>query len=221
MKSKLPHRILNLLPGFNCDMCGYSRCDEFVEALLKGKTNLEACMFLFQERFHERRLKLEEILKKERIIPEEEEIIGLLDGYLADFILKPLPDEGSCREILYPFAAVDPKEGDVIRYRPLGCPIIHFARIIQNKHGLLKVHIVGPCHRLGEDFRFTEIGVCMVAGFEGVIEGKLPSIGETVRFLPKHCMMQKIHSGVVVQLEGRRAIIEGIDLKVWAPPIKG
>ena len=27
--------------------------------------------------------------------------------------------------------------------------------------------------------------------------------------------------GVVVQLEGRQAIIEGIDLKVWAPPVKG
>jgi len=34
-------------------------------------------------------------------------------------------------------------------------------------------------------------------------------------------MMQKVHSGVVVQLVGKRAIIEGIDLKVWAPPIKG
>ena len=33
---------------------------------------------------------------------------------------------------------------------------------------------------------------------------------ETVRFLPYHCMMQKVHSGVVVQLEGRKAVIEGL-----------
>jgi len=33
--------------------------------------------------------------------------------------------------------------------------------------------------------------------------------------------MQKVHSGVVVQIEGIKAIIEGIDLKVWAPAVKG
>jgi uncharacterized Fe-S cluster-containing protein len=40
-------------------------------------------------------------------------------------------------------------------------------------------------------------------------------VGETVRFLPEHCMMQKVHSGVVVHSEGMRLRIEGIDLKVW------
>ena len=40
-------------------------------------------------------------------------------------------------------------------------------------------------------------------------------VGETVRFLPEHCMMQKVHSGVVVHFEGARVRIEGIDLKVW------
>ncbi|MDK2928789.1 MAG: hypothetical protein PWP73_380, partial [Methanococcus sp.] len=28
-------------------------------------------------------------------------------------------------------------------------------------------------------------------------------------------MMQKVHSGVVVEVEGNRVLIEGIDLKVW------
>ena len=70
------------------------------------------------------------------------------------------------------------------------------------------------------DFSYQDVGVCIVLGFEGVVEGKLPSISETVRFLPKHCMMQKIHSGVVVQLEGKRIVLEAIDLKVWAPPVK-
>jgi uncharacterized protein len=37
---------------------------------------------------------------------------------------------------------------------------------------------------------------------------------ETVRFLPEHCMMQKVHSGVVVHYEGNRLRIEAIDLKV-------
>ena len=60
-----------------------------------------------------------------------------------------------------------------------------------------------------------DIGICMVAGFEGVVSrGRRPNVGETVRFLPEHCMMQKVHSGVVVHSEGNRLRIEGIDLKV-------
>ena len=43
----------------------------------------------------------------------------------------------------------------------------------------------------------------MVGGFQELSRRKVTSGGETVRFLPYHCMMQKVHSGVVVQLEGR------------------
>ncbi len=213
--------ITDLLPGYNCGICGYARCDEYAAALLKGRTEVDRCHFMYQGLFSENLKRLQEILRKENVIPEEKKIIGVLDGYEADFILKPLPEENSCREVLFPFTRMELKKGDVIRYRPLGCPITHFAEIIDENHGLITVHIVGPCHRLGrEDFEFKDVGVCMVGGFEGIIEGEIPNIGETVRFLPAHCMMQKVHSGVVVQIEGKRAIIEGIDLKVWAPPVK-
>lgn len=216
-------RIQKLLPGFNCGICGYARCDEFAGALVKRRTQLEKCRFLLQEIFDENRTELEGILREEKIIPEEEKFVGLLDGYEADIILNPLPGEDSCREVLYPFSRAELKEGDIIKYRPLGCPIIHFARILSENNGLITVHIIGPCHRLDpeKEFDYMDIGLCMVGGFEGIVQGKLPEVGETVRFLPGHCMMQKVHSGVVVQIEGRRAIIEGIDLKVWAPPVKG
>ena len=36
-----------------------------------------------------------------------------------------------------------------------------------------------------------------------------------VRFLPQHCTMNKVHSGVVLHSVGKRLRIEGIDLKVW------
>jgi len=53
------------------------------------------------------------------------------------------------------------------------------------------------CNRLFKDaeFEFKDIGVCMVGGFEGIIKGKFPAVGETVRFLPGRCMMRKVHSG--------------------------
>ena len=216
-------RLLKLLPGFNCGVCGYARCEEFAHFLLKNKVELESCRFLLQEIFDENRNEIREILKEENVIPEEEKFVGVLDGYEADFILHPLPGERSCREVLYPFTHKKLKAGDVVRYRPLACPITHFAKILSEDNGLITVHMIGPCHRLDpeSDFEFMDIGICMVGGFEGMIEGNIPNIGETVRFLPGHCMMQKVHSGVIVQLEGKRAIIEGIDLKVWAPPIKG
>jgi uncharacterized protein len=216
-------RILKLLPGFNCGICGYARCEEFTGDLLKQRTKLNNCSFLFQEIFADNRKELLKILKEENIIPEEEKVVGVLDGYQADFILKPLPGESSCREVLYPFTRRELKEGDIIKYRPLGCPIIHFARILSEDNGLITVHMIGPCHRIDPEvnFEYLDIGICMVGAFEGTIQGKIPAVGQTVRFLPGHCMMQKVHSGVVVQLEGKKAIIEGIDLKVWAPPVKG
>ena len=217
------NRILMSLPGYNCGICGYGRCDEFAGALLRKRAQLNKCRFMYQEMFQEDLVKIQEILKEEQIIPEKEKIIGVLDGYEADIILKPLPDENSCRETLFPFTRDEIKPGEIIKYRPLGCPIIHFAKVLDENHGLIVVHMIGPCHRLDSEveFDYKDIGVCMVGGFEGIIEGELPKVGETVRFLPYHCMMQKVHSGVVVQLEGRRVIIEGIDLKVWAPPVKG
>ena len=61
-----------------------------------------------------------------------------------------------------------------------------------------------------------DIVLAMVLAFEGTISrGNRPDVGETARFLPEHCMMQKVHSGVVVHSEGARVRIEGIDLKVW------
>ncbi|MBI4813425.1 (Fe-S)-binding protein [Methanobacterium sp.] len=217
------NKILMLLPGYNCGICGYARCDEFAGALLRGQVPLEKCRFMSQEIFQDDLAKLKEILKETKIIPEKEKIVGVMDGYEADIILKPIPGEESCRETLYPFTREEIKQGEIIRYRPLGCPVTHFAKVLSENHGLITVHLVGPCHRLDSEteFDYKEVGVCMVGGFEGLIEGELPRVGETVRFLPYHCMMQKVHSGVVVQLEGRRAIIEGIDLKVWAPPVKG
>ena len=65
------------------------------------------------------------------------------------------------------------------------------------------MHLVGPVHLLQGLPAPEDIGICMVAAFEGTVSrGRRPEVGETVRFLPEHCMMQKVHSGVVVHSEG-------------------
>ena len=222
--------ISNQLPGHNCGACGMARCDLFADALSEGRAPLSDCPVLLQERYGENRTRIQTMLAEPRnggtppseaISPRAGNLVGLIDGYEADFVLVPLRGECSCREILLPITPGGAGAGDVIRYRPLGCPITHFAQIIEKRDGLLVVHIVGPRHRLDDPgFTFTDVGVCMVIGFEGDVEGKLPFVGQTVRFKPAECMMQKVHSGVVVKCEGRTVLIEGLDLKVWAPPVR-
>jgi hypothetical protein len=206
--------VADLLPGFNCGKCERRDCVEFAQALIEG-ADLDQCPFMEQARFARRKEELMTLLSDGT---ENERPAGVIDGLSAQFTLMPLPGESSCREDLYPFyRAVELKEGDLIRYRPLGCPITHFASVLGVSKGILTVHIIGPQNLIGHGaFEPQDIGICMVAAFEGTLgKGKMPRVCETVRFLPHHCMMGKVHSGIVVAIEGRRIRIEGIDLKVW------
>ncbi len=230
MKEK---EIAKLLPGFNCGECGFKNCREFAKALLKGQ-DLDFCAYLSQEKHLAEREKIEVILPRLKSEMKDREgrageevgadadadaeIRGVIDGLAADFALAPLPGEPSCREDIHPFDRdAELEVGDVLRYRPLGCPVTHFGKIIKIDHGLVTVHMVGPRHLLGdESFAPKDVGVCMVAAFEGIVSrGRIPEVGETVSFLPEHCMMQKVHSGMIVHSEGRMLRIESIDLKVW------
>ncbi|MDM7934474.1 MAG: (Fe-S)-binding protein [Methanothrix sp.] len=212
MRAEGPDRIARLLPGYNCGQCGLRSCQQFASALRDAEW-LARCPALQQERFRGRAEEIASILGSS----EREDITGVLDGLAADFSLGPLSGEPSCREDLHP---LDPgaslEEGSLFRYRPLGCPITHFARAISCSHGIATVHLVGPLHLLSGGPAPEDIGICLVVAFEGLVgRGRRPEVGETVRFLPEHCMMQKVHSGVVVHSEGRRVRIEAVDLKVW------
>jgi uncharacterized Fe-S cluster-containing protein len=170
--------------------------------------------------FKENLEKLNSLLQNDSCESQEkdEDIVGVIDGQKADFMLSPLKKESSCREDIHPFdGSVEIKIGDLLRYRPLGCPITHFAKVIDVVPGIYTIHLVGPLHRLGqEDFQFKDVGLAMILAFEGIVsKGKLPKVGQTVRFIPEYCMMQKVHSGMVVGVEGKKVRIEAIDLKVW------
>lgn len=208
--------IADLLPGYNCGECGQKSCREFAVALV-DVDGLSLCPLLEQDRFKGHAERIATLLATSSRSNMEADIIGVLDGLRADFMLAPLPGEPSCREDLHSFdISFSPKPGYIFRYRPLGCPITHFAKVLKYQHGIATVHLIGPVHLLKGIPPPEDIGICMVAAFEGVVSrGKIPDVGETVRFLPEYCMMQKVHSGVVVHSEGRRLRIEGIDLKVW------
>jgi uncharacterized Fe-S cluster-containing protein len=60
----------------------------------------------------------------------------------------------------------------------LGGPITHFAKVLKNKQGIVTVHLMGPVHLLQGLPAPEDIGICMVAAFEGVVSwGKRPEVG--------------------------------------------
>ncbi|TQD23994.1 (Fe-S)-binding protein [Methanolobus vulcani] len=210
--------IEKLLPGYNCGSCGFRQCRDFAAELSETKNaeDLHKCPFLARDNFKDNVDKILVLLGKD--VPMAEMIVGIIDGLEADFTLAPLKDECSCREDIHPFdGSIEIEVGDILRYRPLGCPVTHFAKVIDKVPGIYTVHMVGPLHRLGnDDFKFKDVGLCMILAFDGkVAKGKIPKVGQTVRFVPEYCMMQKVHSGMVVGVEGKNVRIEAIDLKVW------
>ena len=206
-------RILDLLPGYNCGRCGQPSCRAFAAVLREGGS-VDDCPLLRQERYEAERAELKSLVLEE----SAESFPGLVGGDSGSFILAPLPGEPTCREDLYPFDRdAKVKIGDLITYRPLGCPIVHFAKILDINHSILTVHLTGPLNRLGaEGYEPIDLGICQVAAFEGtLLNDRIMEVGETVKFIPHQCMMQKVHAGVVVRSEGDQVRIEGIDLKVW------
>ncbi|SFE19688.1 (Fe-S)-binding protein [Thermophagus xiamenensis] len=212
-------KISALLPGFNCGKCGCSQCEDFALSLINGKKELRTCPVLTRPGFAANKTSIEKLIQKQIQNNNHNIIAGVIDNYKADIFLKPLKNEKSCRETLLPFCTIELKAGDIIKYRPLGCPITHIAKIIDIQHSLITVAIKGPDNdRNFENNAVIDVGICMVLAFQGRYEGKTLKVGETIRFLPHHCMMQKVHSGVVVQLEKEKVRIEIIDLKVWGMP---
>jgi ArsR family metal-binding transcriptional regulator len=55
--------ILKLLPMTNCKACGYATCMAFAAALREGEISLQACKPLWEEKYQEKREKLEAYLQ--------------------------------------------------------------------------------------------------------------------------------------------------------------
>ena len=213
----LQNKIEKLLPNYNCGSCGFNSCKAFTSHIIKNNTDVEKCPLLNQHRYTDNKERLKQLVKTQRKTEDNPTYIsGVLDNYEADIVLHPLPHENSCKETLLPMSAISVKIGDIIEYRPMGCPVVHYAQILEKNGMLITVHFVGPSFKN----QSIAVGLCMVMGFEGTYTGKQVRVGETVRFLPHHCMMQKIHSGVVVNIEDDKIKLEGIDLKIWSPPVK-
>lgn len=220
------NQILQQLPKYNCSRCGYNSCELFLEKLLTVDekelfNNLELCPFIGKGRFKDSNKNIIKIFNQieKSNLQLKTQVYGIIDNLKADFVLSPFDNDCSCKEEIYPLdKKIILKIDDYISYRPLGCPITHFAKILLIKNSILTISIIGPQNRiytLKKDIIQKDIGLCLIISFEGILlYGRKPLVGQTVTFIPKGCMMQKVHKGIIVHSEGKKLRIESIDLKI-------
>lgn len=190
--------ILSKLPGKDCGLCGVKTCREFAEMIFNDPSAIKRCIFIESQKQYE--------------IPEldEKEITwkdALDRGY--DFILQKFPDDPGPREIILPFNPLNIKElkikkGDILFGRPAstGCPITHVGIVIEEPdyfNGLIEWCVVGP---LMARERGINIGCYTAVAYKGIVKHtrKEIKIGVRYQFLPRYCMLQSRHSGVVNEI---------------------
>lgn len=204
------------LPGLNCGSCGFRSCADLLAAISEDSTKINNCIY--------RRKKsniLPHIKNDECPSHRWEDVLGRE----FDFILDPFEEDEGPRETIHLFNGhlireKNLKKGDLIVGRPLaaGCPVTHCGKIISidEKSNLIDWCVVGPLAVRGNSF--IEIGSYGPVGFDGVVREtrvKL-KIGERHFWMPRSCMIQWRHSGLITSLlkieGGYKTRIEGVFL---------
>jgi uncharacterized Fe-S cluster-containing protein len=197
------------LPGLDCGACGYKSCEDFATALEQGSEELKRCIH---------------ITASNEQSPEDarscficdKECAGMGDklnwkdnlGRDFDFILDCFPNEPGPKETILPYnptlvKELGVKKGDVMIGRPMGmscgCPITHCGIVstVDARNGVINWNVTGPLRPRQDGF--VDIGYYVSQAYEGIIKEwkKEIRLGERYWFLPRRCMLQWRHSGLV------------------------
>jgi uncharacterized protein len=208
---------LNKLPGSDCGICMFRSCEEFAEELVNHPDEINRCLSIGEE------------LQKDIQVSTDffEEEISWKDHLDReyDFILDKFPGELGPREtiILFNPANVEKlqiKKGDILYGRPAwiscGCPVTHVGMVVEEPdyfNGTVVWQIVGP---MMARERGINIGYYNTTSYEGIVKNsrKELKIGMRYYFLPRYCMLQWRHCGLVNQIarskDGLHVRIEGL-----------
>jgi len=212
------------LPDLNCGACGFKTCSLFSDFVEINHEELKRCVHLKE--------------KKQGSINDETRIKNSFDGMGEkmgwhdnlqrefDFILDCFEDEPGPRETMLPYNPalvhdLGVKKGDIMIGRPMGmscgCPITHCGIVtdVDSRNGVVNWCVTGPLRPRSEGF--IDIGYYVAQAYEGVIKEKKVQIKLGMRywFLPRRCMLQWRHSGLVNAITRRndgslRVRIEGL-----------
>ena len=221
-----------ILPGLNCGLCGFRNCNEMEDALKDKPELIKRCVMLSKHRADLRKEKEikncdENLCNSCSADCTNETIINWKDslGREYDFILDHFHEDVGPREIIRPHNCMmtrelDIKVGDVLIGRPLGmscgCPITHSGIIVKVDHvtGVMTWCVTGPLKPRQESFK--DIGYYSAEGYEGIVKDSKVELKVGMRhyFLPRRCMLQWRHSGLINYLnhtkDGYQIRVEGL-----------
>ena len=195
------------LPKLDCGVCGYKTCEEFAFAVDQDETELKMCIHLKNNGSDNKGMSNCIDCKT---VSKMGEKMGWKDQLKRDFdfILDCFDNEPGPRETILPYnpqlvKELGVKKGDVMIGRPMGmscgCPITHCGVVTDSdpRNGVINWQVTGPLRPRSEGF--VDIGYYVAQGYEGIIKESKDKIelGRRYWFLPRRCMLQWRHSGLV------------------------
>jgi uncharacterized Fe-S cluster-containing protein len=197
---------IDLLPGLDCGACGYRTCNDFARAIDQSETELKKCIHVKQS--------ISGVASKNCLNCAGGEHLGeKLDWRDSlkrefDFILDVVDGEPGPKETILPYnptlvKELGVKKGDVMIGRPMGmscgCPVTHCGVVsdVDARNGVIHWNVTGPLRPRSEGF--IDIGYYVSQAYEGIIKESKEEIklGRRYWFLPRRCMLQWRHSGLV------------------------
>jgi uncharacterized Fe-S cluster-containing protein len=202
-------KTIEMLPMLNCGACGEKTCEDFARAVDADNTELKKCIHIANK------LNQQDEVSKSCFICSREGI-GMGEkmqwkdnlGRDFDFILDCFPNEPGPKETILPYnptlvKELEVKKGDVMIGRPMGmscgCPITHCGIVsaVDARNGVICWNVTGPLKP--RQSGFVDIGYYVSQSYEGIIKESKEEItlGRRYWFLPRRCMLQWRHSGLV------------------------
>lgn len=199
-------KIIEQLPQLDCGACGYKSCGQFAEFVKQNPDELKRCIHL-----NGKTQKLQSVIGCHGCSAQNQgDKVGWKDSLKRDFdfILDCFENEPGPKEtiLLYNPALVKElniQKNDILVGRPMGmscgCPVTHCGIVtdVDPRNGVVYWCVTGPLRPRTEGFK--DIGFYVSEAYEGVIkESKVPiQLGMRYWFLPRRCMLQWRHSGLV------------------------
>lgn len=197
---------VELLPNLNCGACGYKTCIDFADAVDKSEAELKKCIHVKQT--------VTNIADKNCLNCIGNENLGERLGWKDnlkrefDFVLDIYEGEPGPRETISPYnpalvKELNIKKGDVMIGRPMGmscgCPVTHCGIVadVDPRNGVIEWFVTGPLRPRNEGF--IDVGYYVAQGYDGIIKESKKEIKLGLRywFMPRRCMLQWRHSGLV------------------------
>jgi uncharacterized Fe-S cluster-containing protein len=203
---RISANIQEKLPMLDCGACGFKTCEEFAITLPEGPDEIKRCIHLNEKKNGTHGAGSVKVVKPQGIAEKMSWIDNLQRPF--DFILDCFDNEPGPRETILPYnpalvKELGVKKGDIMIGRPMGmscgCPITHCGIVTDTdpRNGVINWCVTGPLRPRSEGF--IDIGYYIAQGYEGLIREAKEEIilGKRYWFLPRRCMLQWRHSGLV------------------------